>query len=65
MTANDDRPLKPAPRCAICGKPIPSGGGRLRRGLASVHVECAEREDKKLGKSFPRDQSFGLTRLVK
>jgi hypothetical protein len=41
-----DRPL-----CAICKKPIERGGGRIRRGLASVHVECAKREEEKKRKS--------------
>jgi len=39
---SSDRPL-----CAICKKPIERGEGRIRRGLASVHVECAKREDDK------------------
>jgi len=41
-----DRPL-----CAICKKPIEPGEGRNRRGLASMHVECAKREKEKKRKS--------------
>jgi len=33
------------PLCAICKKRIGRGKGRIRRGLASVHVECAKREE--------------------
>jgi hypothetical protein len=30
--------------CAVCRKPIQPGEGRMRRGLVSLHVECAKRE---------------------
>jgi len=39
--------LPARPLCAICKKPIERGEGRIRRGLASLHVECAKREEKK------------------
>jgi hypothetical protein len=33
--------------CAVCRKPIPAGAGAFRRGNAYVHVECAEKPEKK------------------
>lgn len=35
-------PHRPDPRCAGCLKPIVAGQPRYRRGLQSIHVECAE-----------------------
>ncbi len=28
--------------CAVCGKPIDPGDGRLRSGLASIHLACRD-----------------------
>jgi hypothetical protein len=40
---------RPAARatCAVCKKLIQAGEARIRRGVASVHVECANREEEK------------------
>jgi hypothetical protein len=46
---------RPNPICAVCGKPIPPGAPRYRRGLASVHEECEEGEKR----SQPKSKSPG------
>jgi hypothetical protein len=48
-TSTDDMPPD-RPRCAICKKPIERGEGRIRRGLASMHMECAKRAKSDNGK---------------
>jgi len=40
-------PDRSRPLCAICKKRIEGGEGRIRRGLVSVHVECARRQEEK------------------
>jgi hypothetical protein len=56
---------RPNPICAVCEKSILSGLPRYRRGLSSVHVECAtEKEKRRNGPNLTRASTAVRLRLV-